>query len=323
MLRLLVRYWFLLALLCVIFLAGVYPQAGGPDSILVPSISVKASIFLIFLIAGMSMHGELLITAFKDARSHLWIQANSFVIYPLVGLGFAYVLDLFIPEFPFYEGLIFACCVPITISTAMVYTHRAGGDTALSMVNSVLSNFLGIFITPMLVLVLLNLGGQVVSISAVFIKLCLLVVLPFILGQALRWCCANWLDQQQRWLGVISNSIVLFPVFLAFCGVFLEKGGSSNTVGFFVYALVSVIILWVIVSCFTKKLGDFLWQDRNKKIAFYFCGTHKSLAAGVSMGGLMFEGSAQISTVLLPVILLYPVQMLAGGVVVDRSKSIW
>ena len=317
------RYWFLLALLFVIILAGVYPQIGEPNSTLVPAISVKVSIFLIFMIAGMGMHGELLASASKDARSHFWIQANSFVIYPFVGLGCAYVLDWLIPEFPFYEGLIFACCVPMTISTAMIYAHRAGGDTALSMVNSVLSNFLGIFITPALVFIFLNQSGQAVNFSTVFIKLCLLVVLPFIFGQALRWCYASWLDRQQRWLGVISNIIVLFPVYLAFCEVFLGRGGSSNTVDFFVYALVSVVILWVIISCVTKKLGDFLWQERSKKVTFYFCGTHKSLAAGVSMGGLMFEGSAQISTVLLPVILLHPVQLLAGSVVVDRSKHIW
>ena len=47
-------------------------------------------------------------------------------------------------------GLIFTGCVPTTISSNVVMTRQAHGNTALTVVQSTIGNFLGPFLTPVL-----------------------------------------------------------------------------------------------------------------------------------------------------------------------------
>ena len=55
-------------------------------------------------------------------------------------------------------GMILMGCVPTTISSNVVMTGQADGNQALTVVESTLGNFLGPFVTPLLIMMYVS-GG--------------------------------------------------------------------------------------------------------------------------------------------------------------------
>ncbi len=90
-------------------------------------------------------------------------------------------------------GMILTGCVPTTISSNVVMTRQAGGNQALTVVQSTLGNFLGPFLTPLLIRMYTASGAwytQVLSSSGsggfgelyrkVFMQLGLSLMLPLV-----------------------------------------------------------------------------------------------------------------------------------------------
>lgn len=95
-------------------------------------------------------------------------------------------------------GYILLSCLPTTISSNVVMTRMAGGDDAAALVEVLIANIMGPFVTPGWTTTLMpklpafetwgEENGNVSSIYAnVFKELSLSVILPLVLGQFLRW----------------------------------------------------------------------------------------------------------------------------------------
>lgn len=111
----------------------------------------------IFIVIGISLSLPLIVSL---VITFLVQSAITFGIVKLLMLG--NLLDRYL-----LEGLIVMSCLPMTISSCTIFTQAASGNEELSVINSLFSNSLGIFICPGLVLLYL---GQ--SSSLDFGKVC-------------------------------------------------------------------------------------------------------------------------------------------------------
>jgi len=67
----------------------------------------------------------------------------------------------------------------------------------------------------------------------------------------------------------------------------------------------------------TRWAAESLGFDRADTIAIVFCGSKKSLAAGVPMAGVLFPGP-DLGMVLLPVMLFHQMQVMVCAVLARR-----
>lgn len=85
-------------------------------------------------------------------KIHLFVQIQSFLMTSAVIYG---IVSLCATNPNFMDpgllvGMIFTGCVPTTISSNIVMTRQAHGNTALTVVQSTLGNLLGPFLSPLL-----------------------------------------------------------------------------------------------------------------------------------------------------------------------------
>jgi sodium/bile acid cotransporter 7 len=208
--------------------------------------------------------------------------------------------------------------LPSTISTSVVLTAVARGNTAGALFNAAFSNILGVVLTPLLVQVLMHSTGQAGSFGPLLLKIMLLTLVPFFGGMALRPLVKNWVDAQKAWVARISNAVIVFIVYTAFCDSVEERIWQMH--GWMMTALVFLFVLLLFagmsgligLTCRALKL------NHEDAIAAYFCSVKKTLALGVPLAMLIFGQRSDLSLILLPIMFYHPLQLLVNGILANR-----
>jgi solute carrier family 10 (sodium/bile acid cotransporter), member 7 len=143
--------WFLIGLGVVIAIASqVQVPAGQQDfkEMLVSYLCVS----IIFLITGCTLPSKVLIQNYSRWKIHIFVQVSCFLMTSATTFGIvsATATNRSFMDPVLLVGMIFAGIVPTTISSNVVLTRQANGNTALTVVQSTLGNLLGPFIAPLL-----------------------------------------------------------------------------------------------------------------------------------------------------------------------------
>lgn len=147
----LIDQWFLVAFGCLVLVASqvqVPASQQGKRETVVTYLCVA----VIFFITGCTLPTRVLMENYGRWKIHLFVQTQSFLMTSAVVYG---VVSLCATNRYFMDpgllvGMVFTGCVPTTISSNIVMTRQAHGNTALTVVQSTLGNLLGPFICPLL-----------------------------------------------------------------------------------------------------------------------------------------------------------------------------
>lgn len=318
MLRLLATFRpdnFTLAIVATVALASVFPAVGGAGAV-VHGATILA-IALLFFLHGARLSREAVLAGALHWRLHLVVLGATFALFPLFGLALRYALAGVLPE-SLLVGLLFLCLLPSTVQSSIAFTAIAHGNVAAAVCAASLSNFVGILLTPALVALLMNLRGGV-SLDAVG-AIVLQLLLPFLAGHFLRPRIGGFVARHRAALGFVDRGSILLVVYLAFSeavanGLWRVLGLSDLVKLLVVCALLLGIVLVTTVTV-ARRLGF----SRADEIVIVFCGSKKSLAAGVPMAGVLFP-LAQVGMIVLPVMLFHQVQLMVCAALARRYAN--
>lgn len=310
-----------MALIGAVIAAFIFPDGGARGGIFNPELINNGGIALILFLQGLSLAFEKIRSGAGNWRLHLIIQSFTFVVFPIVGLAMDGVVPFFWSSQPqaIRDGFLFLCVLPSTISTSVVLTAVARGNTPGALFNAALSNIAGVILTPVLVHLLMTGTGQAsTGFGPLLLKITLLTLLPFALGMLMRPVVKNRVDANKKWITRISNAVIVFIVYSAFCDSVKErvweKYGASQTLA---TGLV-VVLLFVGISLLVYGVCRFAKLNREDAIAAYFCSVKKTLAMGVPLAALIFGTGGDLSLILLPIMLYHPLQLFVNGVLANR-----
>jgi solute carrier family 10 (sodium/bile acid cotransporter), member 7 len=313
---------FLLSLILAVMVAFLFPQGGAKGGIINPDYVNNGGIALILFLQGLSLALDKIKSGAGNWRLHLVIQSFTFVIFPIVGV----LMDKIVPGIwktmphAVREGFLFLCVLPSTISTSVVLTAVARGNTPGALFNAAFSNILGVIATPVLVhwLMMKGAGQSSQDFGPLLMKITLLTMVPFASGMLLRPLVKGWVDHSKVWFTRLSNAVIVFIVYSAFCDSVQEdiwhRYGNTVTL----LTLVVVVVLFTGVSYLVYGSCLLLGLNREDRIAAYFCSVKKTLAMGVPLAAMIFGQSAELSLILLPVMLYHPLQLFVNGVLASR-----
>ena len=204
---------FTLTLIGVVLLASLLPVSG--------QVAVgfgwltNAAIALLFFLHGAKLSRESIIAGAGHWRLHLLVFGLTFVLFPLVGLALKPLLSPMVGN-ELYMGMLYLCALPATVQSAIAFTSLARGNIPAAICSAAASSLFGIFLTPLLVALLLNVHGDGGSTLDAILKISLQLLLPFVAGQIARRWIGAWVGRNKHWLKFVDQGSILLVVYGAF-----------------------------------------------------------------------------------------------------------
>ena len=219
------------------------------------------------------------------------------------------------------NGFIIVSCMPPPVSSAVILTKTVGGNDAAAIFNSALGSFLGIFVSPALILMTLGLSGDV-PFFKIFAQLCMTVVIPIIAGQYLRPKIVDWMEEHKPPFGTVASCTLLLIIYSAFCDTFSNKDISLPRSELLTVLVTVVIIqLSLLTLVFTITQSSYFKFSKPDTVCAMYCSTHKSLTLGIPMLKIMYSGDPALSLITIPLLMYHPCQILIGGLLAPKLRS--
>lgn len=297
---------FILAIFAAVGIAAVLPAQGRAVPVVDGAVTV--AIAVLFFLYGARIHPREALAGLKHWRLHVVILAFTFVVFPIIG-----VLLRFLPEAllqpGLYAGVLFLTLLPSTVQSSIAFTSIAGGNVPGAIVSASVSNLLGVFVTPLLVLALMATTGEVSFHSSSIVDLCLQLLVPFILGQLARPWIGGFMTRHAAALKYVDRGSIVLVVYSAFSTGMREHIWSQvSWVGVLQLIVLSVLLV-LFMLWLTRFTAERLGFDRGDMLAIQFCGTKKSMATGLPMAAVLFAGQP-VGLLVLPLMIFHQIQLM-------------
>ena len=308
---------FTLTLIGVVALASLLPASG--------QVAVgfgwltNIAIALLFFLHGAKLSRESIIAGAGHWRLHLLVFSLTFVLFPLLGLVLKPLLSPLIGN-DLYMGMLYLCALPATVQSAIAFTSLARGNIPAAICSAAASSLFGIFLTPLLVTLLLNVHGEGSSTLDAILKISVQLLLPFIAGQIARRWIGNWVARNKSWLKFVDQGSILLVVYGAFSEAVIEGLWHQIPLLDLVGLVVACCVVLALVLVASTVLGKAFGFNQEDRITILFCGSKKSLATGVPMAQVLFAGST-IGVLILPLMLFHQIQLMVCAVLAQRFAN--
>lgn len=217
-------------------------------------------------------------------------------------------------------GMIIAAAVPCTLASAAVWTRLAGGNDAISLLVTMITN-LGCFLaTPALIYFFTGRSDNEVQFADMARKLFVLIVLPIFAAQALRLVSrvGNWATSNKIVLSTYAQLGLLTIVFTGAvnCGLKLAslQGQLAPIAGQIALMMVLVAVVHTVVWWLGYTAAAKVGMDRGEQLAVAFAGSQKTLMVGLAIA-LSYGGLT-----VLPMLAYHIEQLLIDTVLADRYR---
>ncbi len=326
------KRWFLISLLVLatvgLALGTTAPECGRlfREQLFRPRLIVFSILFLM----AFSLDSSRLAQAFRRPGPVLWASLVNYVALPLFGWFLVSWQQL--PDFQM--GLMVAVSVPCTLASASVWTRKARGNDAVSLLATILTNALCFLFTPFW----LNLTtAQAVQLDPheMMLRLLQAVLLPTFLGQLCRLVpkLRQWATAYKTPISVVAQCLVLSLVFMASwnAGTFLHQHAAVPSLQAVLIVWASVVLVHLVGVAVALVGAVWFGFDRFDWPAVVFAGSQKTLPIGAYLAtDPRFFGNPNLlgpgvgaPFVIFPMLLYHASQLFVDTVLADYMAAKW
>ncbi len=296
---------FLLGLFTAMGIGLILPARGGAADVL--EWVTKVAIAVLFLLYGTRLEPREALAGLRHWRLHTTVLASTYLLFPLLGLA----LRLLVPNVltdELYTGMLYLCLLPSTVQSSIAFTAIARGNVAAAVVSASVSNLLGVFVTPLLVMLLMQTTGHASVSPMSIVEIVVQLLLPFIAGQLLRPKLHKLLSHTTL-TKVVDRGSVYLVVYSAFSAGMVEHVWQGLGIGRLLAVVGVSIVLLAMVLGITAGAARAFGFDRADRIVVIFCGSKKSLATGLPMATVLFAGQP-VGLIVLPLMIFHQIQLI-------------
>jgi len=316
---------FVAALMGVVVLAYLLPCSGRLAIFF--DFAADSGIVLLFFLHGAKLSREAILGGMLHWRLHLVTLTITFVVFPVLGLLLIRMPGL---DPSMAAGLLYLTFLPSTVQSSIAFTSIAGGNVPAAVCAATLSNLLGMFLTPLLVAIFMQVPGtqspplgnlspsSLSTVSLDSIKsIALQLLLPFLVGHLASPWLSGLFSRHKSLIGRVDRGAILLVVYTAFSASIV--GGLWSRLSFL------TLLVLVFISCgllgfvigICRVFSQCLRLNREDSIVLLFCGSKKSLASGVPIAGTLFPAS-EVGLMILPLMIFHQIQLIACAAIARR-----
>ena len=313
MLQLLLRRWFLLMLTTTLLAGMGWHRQFAP---IVDSLPQDWIIGSVLLAMALPLRIDAMWASLRHPLPALLAVTINLVGVPLLAWSASWLLN---EELAL--GIIITAAVPCTLASAAVWTRLAGGNDAVSLLVTMLTNLSCFAVTPALIYLLADHAVVAIPFGPMAGKLLLLIVLPIMAAQLLRTIPAvgKWATANKRGLGGYAQLGILSIVFVGAvrCGQRIDEldGQLTSVAGQIILMLVLVaavhLTAWWLGFWTAARMG----LAHAEQLAVAFAGSQKTLMVGLAIA-LPFGGLT-----VLPMLSYHVEQLLIDTMLAERLRQ--
>ncbi|KAF1842312.1 uncharacterized protein K460DRAFT_293462 [Cucurbitaria berberidis CBS 394.84] len=321
--------WFLLAMAAVVLVSSQV-QIPASQQRIKRTVVTYLTVSVIFFINGCTLETSLLVANYMRWKLHAFVQLQCYLVCSAATFA---IVSLCATNPNFMDpwlliGFLFIGAAPTTMSSNVVMTRQAHGNAALTVVQSVIGQFLCPFLTPIILQMYLSTGAWYSKVLVdgknyqeiyrrVFMQLGLSLFVPMLMGQIVQW----FFPKQTKkiffeWKLIKLSSIALLTLVWqtfdqAFHSRAFKQVKPSNIV-FVVFISIALYFIWLVI-CF---VASGLWLPKKDVIACCYLCPNKALAMVVAVSSVMYINISPIeqSKMQIPAIIFQAFQVAIGGV---------
>ncbi|WP_016884729.1 MULTISPECIES: bile acid:sodium symporter family protein [unclassified Rhodococcus (in: high G+C Gram-positive bacteria)] len=305
---------FVLGIVAVAILGTVFPVSGTGQTVL--DWATRIAIGVLFLLYGTRLSPQEALKGLKHWRLHSVVFAATFVLFPLIGLALRILVPGVLSE-DLYTGILYLCLVPSTVQSSIAFTSIAKGNVAGAIVSASFSNLIGVFVTPALVILLMNTTGDAHVDFSSTLDIVLQLLLPFFVGQLIRPFVIDWLQKYSEPTRIVDRGSIFLVVFSAFSASMTEGIWHTVTVWQVIGVVLVCFVILAVVLAVTAVAGRKLGFSVPDRIVIVFCGSKKSLATGLPMASVLFAGHP-VGLIVLPLMIFHQIQLIVCAALAQK-----
>ena len=214
-------------------------------------------------------------------------------------------------------GFLVASVTPCTLASASVWTRKAGGNDAVSLMVTIVTNTACFLVTPAWLAIMLDGKELTTPTGLITMNLCLLVVLPMVLAQLVRlhrpW--AEKATDHKKHFSTLAQCGILSIVFLGAIkagNILLDPADTGPLpVTALALSIAFVIIVHSVMFWFGYGCGALIRLPRADQIAVAFSGSQKTLMVGLYLCALL-------DCIAIPMIAFHVCQLFIDTLFADR-----
>jgi sodium/bile acid cotransporter 7 len=311
------KFDFPIHVLIGILIAWLYPPLGAVY--VAPMVTANwVAVCYIFVLFGLGVRTEEFTSALTKMPFNALVQVYNFGFISAVVFGVTRLLALLgVLTQNLADGMAICGCLPMSINVGIVLTMAAGGDEAVAIFNTSFGNFVGVFLSPALILGYLGTIGYV-NVGQVYMKLSLIVIVPLIVGQLIQRLVKpirEFYFKHKKTFKKTAEWALVFIIFTIF---------SRNFYAGTKVALGQVFILIACILCFITSFMAIMWnilrllyKDRPLlRVTGTFISIQKTIALGVPLITSIYGGDPNLAYYTLPILCWHPLQLIIGSLLV-------
>lgn len=310
--------WFMKGMLIAVALGFAWPAPGAHGGFLQPEWLNRIGVALVFFLNGLGLSPAAMRDGVLRWRAHLLIQSCTFVLFPLLGVILLALSRQWL-SVELQLGFFYLCALPSTVSSSVALTVAARGNVPVALFNATLSSLIGVILTPLWMAWMLGrAGGAEFPVGPVIRDLLIWVVLPLVAGQLARGGLGAWAARRRGAIQKVDRLTILLLIYTSFADSVQQGIWSRYSALAVLETVLGTALLFAAVLVIVNLLAHGLKLAMPERIAVVFCGSKKTLAAGVPMAHLIFAAHPALGLILMPLMIYHPLQLAIGSVLAQR-----
>jgi solute carrier family 10 (sodium/bile acid cotransporter), member 7 len=309
-------------ILVAIALARAYPQLG-PNYLATEYTASWLAVAIIFFISGLGLQVKDFLHTISQVKFNATVQIFNFCFMSAVVFGVSQVLTAtHALTDALADGLVIGSCVPMAINAVIVLSAATGADEAAAVFNATLGNIVGIFLSPVIILMYVGTKGEV-PMGEVFYKLVLRVVVPLCVGQCLQYTIPSikpFFVRCKRVFKRTSESCLVFIIYAVFCTTFTDANSAGLAEVFKMMAYLLILSIFFMVTSW--YLFQYLFRNEPELRVTGFMGcSQKTVALGVPLIHSIYAGSPNEGLYTLPILIWHPMMLVLSSMLIPRMSK--